>query len=115
MKKIMIIFAALGLLVACGGNSDKKAEDKKGAPEVEQTAEQHKVVSYMEKLSKAADESEGLEIAMQMGFWLNSLSEKEAEVEQKAMEEWMKNNPAGAVKVINTLQKVESAYGDILE
>jgi hypothetical protein len=105
--------------VACGGNSDKKAEDKKGAPEVEQTAEQtaeqHKVVSYMEKLSKAADESEGLEIALEMGLWINSLSEKDAEVEQKAMEEWMKNNPAGAVKVINTLQKVQSAYGDILE
>ena len=115
MKKIMIIFAALGLLVACGGNSDKKAEDKKGAPEVEQTAEQHKVVSYMEKLSNAADESEGLEIAMEMGFWINSLSEKDAEVEKKAMEEWMKNNPAGAVKVINSLQKVQSAYGDILE
>ena len=26
MKKIMIIFAALGLLVACGGNSEKKAK-----------------------------------------------------------------------------------------
>lgn len=42
MKKLMIIFAALGLLVACGGNSEKK-----------QTVEQ-KAVSYMEQLYNAA-------------------------------------------------------------
>lgn len=105
MKKIMIIFAALGLLMACGGSSEKKDE----------VAKKEGAVSYMEQLANAANEEEGLEIAMKMGIWINSLSEKEEAVEKQAMEDWMKKNPAGAVKVMKTLQKVQNAYGDILE
>ena len=106
MKKIMMIFAALGLLMACSGNSEKKAEA---------AAEKTEGVSYMEQLANAADEQEGLEIAVKMGMWINSLSEKEEVVEKKAVEDWMKNNPASAIKAQKTLQKVQKEYGDILE
>lgn len=83
MKKIMIIFAALGLLVACGGNSEKK-----------QTVEQ-KAVSYMEQLYNAAvsgNEAKGEKLAEEMEEWGESLSEADQKKAEAAIQEWTMDN-----------------------
>jgi hypothetical protein len=100
MKKIMILVAALGLLVACGGNSEKKQT-------AEQTVEQ-KAVSYMEQIANTTSEDEALAVMMEMGFWIEELSPADQAKGQKATEEWAKKNPKKAVKLYRLIE--ESGY-----
>jgi hypothetical protein len=96
MKKIMILVAALGLLVACGGNSEKK-----------QTVED-KAVSYMEQIANTTSEDEALAVMMEMGLWIEELSPADQAKGQKATEEWAKKNPKKAVKLYRLIE--ESGY-----
>lgn len=84
MKKIIILVAALGLLMACGGNS-KKAE---------LTVEQ-KAVSYMEQLMDAelaGDAEKVTKLEAELEEWAESLSDEDEAKAQMAAEEWMMEN-----------------------
>jgi ABC-type glycerol-3-phosphate transport system substrate-binding protein len=90
MKKIMILVASLGLIMACGGNSEKKA----GAQTVEE-----KAISYVEQLVNADSEEEALKVMMELGLWSEDLSDEDNEKIEKATEKWAKKNPDKAVKL----------------
>lgn len=82
MKKIMILVAALGLLMACGGNSEK------------QTIEQ-KAIEYSEKALKAVEDGD-FEQLMKLGEeyqeWYDALSEEEQDKVDTAEEKWEEEN-----------------------
>lgn len=83
MKKIMILVAALGILVACGGNSKEKQT-------VEQTA-----VEYNERAFKAVEAGDFEElgkIAEEHDKWMESLSEEDQAKAEKAEEAWQVEN-----------------------
>jgi len=81
MKKIMIMIAAASLLVACGGNSEKKTEQK--ALTVEEQA-----VAYNEKYIAAVTEME--RNLMEYEEWQQSLSEEDQMKAENAIYEFEK-------------------------
>ena len=82
MKKIMILVAALGLLMACGGSSEK------------QTVEQ-KAIEYSEKALKAVEDGD-FELVMKLGMeyqeWYDALSEEDKAKVAEAEEKWEEEN-----------------------
>lgn len=81
MKKIMILVAALGLLMACGGNSGKTVEQQ--AVEYSEKAYEAMLEQDFQKLMEIAEETEK---------WYESLSEEDKAKADKAGEEWEAKN-----------------------
>ena len=79
----MILVAALGIIAACGGNSEKKQT-------VEQTA-----IEYNEKAIKAVEDGdfeELMKLAEEHDKWMESLSEEDQAKAEKAEEAWQAEN-----------------------
>lgn len=123
MKKLFLLFALAGVMVACDdkkkddNNSDKQIEsnapiskpDVKVEPVVEgvpQTAtevvEQKSAVDYLEAQIKVmeADDVEGfVAIAEEMYAWQNSLSSDELAAQQRESEKWFETNESKYLSV----------------
>lgn len=92
MKKLFLLFALAGVMVACG---DKKKDDNKAD-------EQKSAVDYLEAQIKVmeADDVEGfVAIAEEMYAWQNSLSSDELAAQKRESEKWFETNESKYLSV----------------
>lgn len=90
MKKLFLLFALAGVMVACG---DKKKEDNKA---------DKSAVDYLEAQIKVmeADDVEGyVAIAEEMYAWQNGLSSDELAAQQREAEKWFETNESKYLSV----------------
>ena len=84
MKKILALIAALGLIMACGGNSGNSGKSKMTVEE--------KAIDYLEQVSEANEnyDYETLEkVYKEMEVWYNGLSEEDQAKADAAAEKYM--------------------------
>lgn len=89
MKKLFLLLAMAGIMVACGGNDEKKDENK-GAATVEN------MDATLNKLAASLDEKTPdnfIKIYKDMDKAYESASEADKKAMVKAREDWAKKNP----------------------
>lgn len=94
MKKILVIAAICGMLVACGG-------DKSSVGDV--------AVNKVEKIYKALeadDYDKAVEYAEDFGEWGENLSDSKQKEAGKALEKWAKKNPEKGEAVMDFLDNM---------
>ncbi len=94
-----MILAAAALVMACGGNSDKKEDAKKeDAKQTEQTKEltvEEKAVDFNNRFLEAmekGDEAAAEKIQAEGDAWFESLSEEDMQKAEAAQDKWAKEN-----------------------
>ena len=95
MKKILVIAAICGMLVACGG-------DKSSAGDA--------AVNKVEKIYKALeadDYDKAVEYAEDFNEWGENLSKSKQKEADKALEKWAEKNPEKSETVLNFLYSME--------
>ena len=92
MKKLFLLFALAGVMVAC---DDKKKDDNNSDKQTTEVVEQKSAVDYLEAQIKVmeADDVEGfVAIAEEMYAWQNSLSSDELAAQKREAEKWFETN-----------------------
>ena len=116
MKKLFLLFALAGVMVACG---DKKKDDNNSDKQTTEVVEQKSAVDYLEAQIKVmeADDVEGfVAIAEEMYAWQNSLSSDELAAQKREAEKWFETNQSKYISVSQQFtMKNEAALAKALQ
>lgn len=99
MKKLLLLFALAGVMVAC---DDKKKDDNKADKQTTEVVENKSAVNYLEAQIKVmeADDVEGfVAIAEEMYAWQKSLSSDELAAQTRESEKWFETNQSKYLSV----------------
>ena len=99
MKKLFLLFALAGVMVAC---DDKKKDDNNSDKQTTEVVENKSAVDYLEAQIKImeADDVEGfVAIAEEMYAWQKSLSSDELAAQQREAEKWFETNESKYLSV----------------